>query len=43
MSKSFSIIDIKVIKIDWLLLSASGHTRVKFTKENNFNGEWIAP
>tara|TARA_Y100000748_G_scaffold291538_1_gene279133 strand:- start:430 stop:1005 length:576 start_codon:yes stop_codon:yes gene_type:complete len=43
MSKSFSIIDIKVIKIDWLLLSASGHTRVKFTKDNNFNGEWIAP
>ena len=43
MSKSFSIIDIKVMKIDWLLLSASGHTRVKFTKDNNFNGEWIAP
>ena len=42
-SRSFSIIDINIIKIDWLHLSSLGHTRAKFTKENNFQGEWIAP
>ena len=42
-SSSFSIIDINIIKIDWLHLSSLGHTRAKFTKENNFQGEWIAP
>jgi len=43
MSKSFSIIDINITKIDWLLLSSLGHTRARFTKENYFQGEWIAP
>ena len=42
-SSSFSIIDIKIVNIDWLYLSASGHTRARFTKENNYSGEWIAP
>ena len=43
MSNSFSIIDINIIKIDWLCLSASGHTRARFVKENKYNGEWVAP
>ena len=42
-SKTFTIIDIEIIKIDWLYLSSSGHTRAKFIRENYFQGEWIAP
>ena len=42
-SKNFTIIDIGIIKIDWLHLSSSGHTRAKFNRENKFQGEWIAP
>ena len=42
-SKNFTIIDIGIVKIDWLHLSSSGHTRAKFNRENKFQGEWIAP
>ena len=42
-SKNFTIIDVKITKVDWLYLSSSGHTRAKFTVENNFQGEWVAP
>ena len=43
MSENFTIIDINILRIDWLYLSASGHSRAKYTKENNYEGEWIAP
>ena len=42
-SISFTIVDININSIDWLSLSASGHTRARFMKENKFDGEWIAP
>tara|TARA_B100001564_G_scaffold342366_1_gene337917 strand:- start:451 stop:1014 length:564 start_codon:yes stop_codon:yes gene_type:complete len=42
-SKNFTIINIQIIKIDWLYLSHSGHTRAKFISEDNFQGRWIAP
>ena len=43
MSENFTIVDINILRIDWLYLSASGHSRAKYTKENNYEGEWIAP
>jgi pyridoxine/pyridoxamine 5'-phosphate oxidase len=42
-SALFYDIDINILSIDWLYLSASGHSRAKYTKENNYEGEWIAP
>ena len=43
LSENFSIITIKVNSIDWLYLSANGHTRAEYLRSNNFSGKWIAP
>ena len=43
LSQNFTVITININKIDWLYLSSAGHTRVKFMKENQFLGQWIAP
>jgi pyridoxine/pyridoxamine 5'-phosphate oxidase len=43
MSENFTIVDISISSIDWLYLSATGHSRAKYTKENGYEGEWIAP
>lgn len=43
LSPDFSVISIEIFSIDWLLLSSKGHKRLKFEKENNFKGYWIAP
>ena len=43
MAGSFTIIDISINTIDWLSLSAAGHTRARFMEENKYSGEWVAP
>ena len=42
--KNFTVIQNKIIEIDWLYLEASGHRRLKITfKENIKNFEWLIP
>tara|TARA_B110000967_G_scaffold9634_1_gene9682 strand:- start:258 stop:887 length:630 start_codon:yes stop_codon:yes gene_type:complete len=43
LSEHFTVVTINISKIDWLYLSSTGHTRVKFLKNNGFTGQWIAP
>ena len=43
LSENFTVVTINISKIDWLYLSSTGHTRVKFLKNNGFIGQWIAP
>jgi RecG-like helicase len=43
LSENFTVVTINISKIDWLYLSSTGHTRVKFLKNNGFTGQWIAP
>ena len=43
LSKNFTVITINIHKIEWLYLSSTGHTRVKFLKDREFSGQWIAP
>ena len=42
--KNFTVIQNKIIEIDWLYLEASGHRRLKITfDEDNKNFEWLIP
>ena len=43
LSKNFTVITINIHRIEWLYLSSTGHTRVKFLKDKKFSGQWIAP
>ena len=42
--ENFAVISCEVTAIDWLFLSAGGHTRAHFDWDNDhWNGKWIAP
>ena len=43
LSENFTVITINISKIDWLYLSSKVHTRVKFLRDNDFIGQWVAP
>jgi hypothetical protein len=42
-SENFVIVKINISIIDWLYLSYKGHRRVKFEKNRDFEGSWVAP
>ena len=43
MSEYFIIIEVLVVKTDWLYLSHEGHRRAEFENNNINTGQWLAP
>jgi 3-hydroxyisobutyrate dehydrogenase len=42
--KNFSLIDIRIKKIEWLYLHRFGHRRAQFEIQNDeVNKQWLAP
>lgn len=43
-SENFTVIELKIHRVDWLKLSASGHKRAQLTwRDGRCDGQWVTP